>query len=77
MALQLIVLLSSSLLLAVASWHDIDKLLTVTVDNASSNSVTISYLKNVMKDWSTNILSNEHLHVRCCAHIVNLIVCCV
>jgi hypothetical protein len=31
----------------------------------------------VMKDWSTNILSNEHLHVRCCAHIVNLIVCCV
>jgi hypothetical protein len=28
----------------------IDKLLTVTVDNASSNSVTISYLKNVIKD---------------------------
>ena len=53
----------------------INKLLTVTVDNASSNSVTISYLKNVMKDWPTNILSNEHLHVRCCAHIVNLIVC--
>jgi len=52
----------------------IDKLLTVTVDNASSNSVTISYLKNVMKDWPTNILSNEYLHVKCCAHIVNLIV---
>jgi len=28
----------------------IDKLLIVTVDNARSNSVTISYLKNVMKD---------------------------
>jgi hypothetical protein len=28
----------------------IDKLLVVTVDNASSNNVTISYLKNVMKD---------------------------
>jgi hypothetical protein len=28
-----------------------------------------------MKDWPTNILSNEHLHVRCCAYIVNLIVC--
>jgi hypothetical protein len=53
----------------------IDKLLTVTVDNASSNSVTISYLKNVMKDWPTNILSNEHLHVRCYAQIINLIVC--
>jgi hypothetical protein len=28
----------------------IDKILTITIDNASSNSVTISYLKNVMKD---------------------------
>ncbi|KAG5222928.1 zinc finger BED domain-containing protein [Salix suchowensis] len=52
----------------------IDKLFTVTVDNASSNNVTISYLKNVMIDWSSNILLNDHLHVRCCAHIVNLIV---
>jgi hypothetical protein len=51
----------------------IDKVLTVTIDNASSNNVTISFLKNTMKDWSTNILSNKHLHVRYCAHIVNLI----
>jgi hypothetical protein len=42
----------------------------VTVDNASSSSFTISILKNVMKDWPTNILSNEHFHVRCCAYIV-------
>ena len=53
----------------------IDKLLTVIVDNTSSNNVTFSYLKNMMKDWPTNIVSNEHLHVRCCAHIINLIVC--
>jgi len=53
----------------------IDKILTITIDNVSSNSVTISYLKNVMKDWPTNILPNEHLQVRCCAHIVNLILC--
>jgi hypothetical protein len=52
----------------------IDKVLTVTVDNASSYNVTISFLKNMMKDWPPNILSNEHLHVRCCAQIVNLIV---
>ena len=49
--------------------------MTVTLDNVSSNNLTISYLNNVMKDWSTNKLSNKHLHVRCCAHIVNLIVC--
>jgi hypothetical protein len=28
----------------------IDKLLTILIDNASSNNMTISYLKNVMKD---------------------------
>jgi len=49
--------------------------LTITVDNASPNNVTILYLKNIMKDWPTNILLNEHLHVRCCAHIVSFIVC--
>jgi nicotinamide mononucleotide adenylyltransferase len=53
----------------------IDQLLIVTINNLSSNNVSISYLKNVMKDWPTNILSNEYLHVRCCAHIINLIVC--
>jgi len=53
----------------------IDKFFTITVDNASSNNITILFLKNVMKDWLINILLNEHLQVRCCAHIVNLIVC--
>ena len=28
-----------------------------------------------MKDGSTNILSNAYLHVKCYAHIVNLIKC--
>jgi hypothetical protein len=30
--------------------------LTVTINNASSNNMIISYLKNVMKDWLTNSL---------------------
>ena len=51
----------------------IDKNFTVTVDNTSFNNVTILYLKNVVKDWTTVILSNMYLHVRCCTHIVNLI----
>jgi len=53
----------------------IDNILTVTVDNASSNNLTIKYLKRVTSNWATNILSNDFMHVRCCAHIVNLIVC--
>jgi hypothetical protein len=52
-----------------------DKFFTIIVHNASSNNVTILYLKNVMKDGSTNILSNAYLHVKCYAHIVNLIKC--
>jgi len=53
----------------------IDNILTFTVDNASSNNLTIKYLKRVTNNWATNILSNDFMHVRYCAHIVNLIVC--
>jgi len=53
----------------------IHNILTITVDNASSNNLTIKYLKRVISNWATNILSNDFMHVRCCAHIVNLIVC--
>jgi hypothetical protein len=53
----------------------IDNILTVTVDNARSNNLTIKYLKRVTSNWATNILSNDFMHVRCRAHIVNLIIC--
>ncbi|XP_028074562.1 zinc finger BED domain-containing protein RICESLEEPER 2-like [Camellia sinensis] len=53
----------------------IDKLLTITVDNASSNNGVINFLKRWTKDRKNTILEHEFLHVKCCAHIVNLIVC--
>ncbi|KAF7139229.1 hypothetical protein RHSIM_Rhsim07G0226600 [Rhododendron simsii] len=52
----------------------IDKFLTITVDNASSNSLLIAYLERKTKDRKTAILNHEFLHVRCSAHILNLIV---
>lgn len=52
----------------------ISKVFTITVDNASSNDVAISYLKGRMEDWNAHPLKGEHLHVRCCAHILNLVV---
>ncbi|KAI8546962.1 hypothetical protein RHMOL_Rhmol07G0160200 [Rhododendron molle] len=52
----------------------IDKFLTVTVDNASSNNLLIKYLERKTKDRKTTILNHEFLHVRCSAHILNLIV---
>uniref|UniRef100_A0A6N2L0Z0 Uncharacterized protein n=1 Tax=Salix viminalis TaxID=40686 RepID=A0A6N2L0Z0_SALVM len=48
--------------------------IALRVENINSNNVTISYLKNMMANWSFSILSNEHLYVRCCTHVVNLIV---
>ncbi|KAL7254644.1 hypothetical protein ACSBR1_008905 [Camellia fascicularis] len=49
-------------------WN-IDCFFTLTVDNASSNNTTVK------KDWKGTILGHEFLHMRCCAHILNLIVC--
>ncbi|KAK9293198.1 hypothetical protein L1049_021187 [Liquidambar formosana] len=53
----------------------ISKVLTVTVDNASSNNLLIDFLRRKTKNRVGTILQHEFLHVRCCAHILNLIVC--
>ncbi|XP_070023670.1 zinc finger BED domain-containing protein RICESLEEPER 2-like [Nicotiana sylvestris] len=50
------------------------KIFTVTVDNASSNDVTVEKLSDKLDDWGTNSMNGQHLHVRCISHIVNLIV---
>ncbi|XP_072054915.1 zinc finger BED domain-containing protein RICESLEEPER 2-like [Arachis hypogaea] len=55
------------------SWG-ISRVFSITVDNASSNDVALSYLKNRMEDWNSHPLRGEFLHVRCCAHILNLVV---
>ncbi|XP_050262612.1 zinc finger BED domain-containing protein RICESLEEPER 2-like [Quercus robur] len=52
----------------------INGIFTLTVDNASSNGATIKFLENVTKDWEGTVLEHEFLHMRCCAHILNLIV---
>jgi len=52
----------------------IDKVFSITVDNASSNDGAISYIKKRLRSWKTLILEGESLHMRCCAHIINLIV---
>lgn len=54
----------------------VDKIFTVTVDNASSNDNAIKLLKEKLMTWRDDalILGGEFMHVRCCAHILNLIV---
>ncbi|XP_060189294.1 zinc finger BED domain-containing protein RICESLEEPER 2-like [Lycium barbarum] len=55
-------------------YWNLDQIFTVTVDNASSNDVTVRELSKQLNNWETNIMNGKHLHVRCMAHILNLIV---
>ncbi|KAL4619674.1 hypothetical protein ACB092_06G097000 [Castanea dentata] len=52
----------------------IDRLFTITTDNASSNDVAIEYVKKKTKERDSTILGGEFMHMCCCAHILNLIV---
>lgn len=47
---------------------------TITVDNASANDVGVKYMRKRMKNKSHTVLGGEFLHMRCAAHILNLVV---
>lgn len=47
---------------------------TVRLDNAASNDNAIKYLKRRKNSSSNLVLDGELLHVRCCAHNLNLVV---
>ncbi|XP_022152189.1 zinc finger BED domain-containing protein RICESLEEPER 2-like isoform X2 [Momordica charantia] len=51
----------------------IKNILTLTVDNAPSNDTAISYLVDRFKNGL--VLDGNFVNVRCCAHILKLIVC--
>ncbi|KAK2633775.1 hypothetical protein Ddye_028567 [Dipteronia dyeriana] len=54
----------------------IDRVFTITVDNASSNNTVILYMIRKLNSWHADsaILGGKYLHLWCCAHIVNIIV---
>jgi hypothetical protein len=49
-----------------------DKVFTITLDNASNNLSTCDYVRE--NGGSKMLFGGEHLHVCCCAHILNLLV---
>ena len=54
----------------------ITKVFAVTIDNAASNSVALDKVKEFLKEKNDGlVLNGEMFHVRCSAHILNLIVC--
>ncbi|XP_042974692.1 zinc finger BED domain-containing protein RICESLEEPER 2-like [Carya illinoinensis] len=56
------------------SWGIENKISSITVDNASSNDVAIRILKNDFRLKKTLSVSGQLFHVRCYAHITNLLV---
>ncbi|XP_024032219.1 zinc finger BED domain-containing protein RICESLEEPER 2-like [Morus notabilis] len=52
----------------------LEKVFTVTVDNAAANDSALSYFKRRVNGWKGAVLDGEFLHQHCVAHIVNLIV---
>ena len=55
-------------------WGIEDKVWSVTVDNAAYNDVAIRLLKDNLSYKSEMPLHGKLFHVRCCAHILNLLV---
>ncbi|GJT90850.1 copia protein [Tanacetum coccineum] len=47
--------------------------LSILVDNASSNDTAIGFMKMIFEKNHDCLLSGEWLHIRCAAHVVNLI----
>ncbi|CAN1853526.1 Zinc finger BED domain-containing protein RICESLEEPER 2 [Linum perenne] len=55
-------------------WN-LTNLMSVTVDNASANDTAIRCLKDKQINvWGTGLLEGKYMHMRCIAHITNLIV---
>ncbi|XP_019163455.1 PREDICTED: zinc finger BED domain-containing protein RICESLEEPER 1-like [Ipomoea nil] len=47
---------------------------SVTVDNASSNDTAMGFLKKKLVSWGSSTTREKYLHMRCIAHILNLVV---
>ncbi|KAK8614480.1 hypothetical protein V6N13_068280 [Hibiscus sabdariffa] len=52
----------------------IERVFTITVDNASANGVGIAYLRKKLSHRNTCVANGKYMHMRCVAHIINLIV---
>ncbi|KAL4605074.1 hypothetical protein ACB092_09G002400 [Castanea dentata] len=55
-------------------WGVENKIFCVTLDNASSNDVSIDMLRTQLINKKALVCNGEFFHLRCCAHILNLVV---
>ena len=58
----------------VAAWNIEEKIISITLDNASNNDKAIRNLKAKFTARGSYWFVAKYFHVRCCAHIINLVV---
>ncbi|KAL2901582.1 Zinc finger BED domain-containing protein RICESLEEPER 2 [Bienertia sinuspersici] len=53
----------------------ITRVMTITVDNASSNDVGVEYVRKRLQRWKDGtVLNGKFVHMRCASHVLNLTV---
>lgn len=52
----------------------LEKAFSITVDNPSADDGAVSYMRRAMNDARTSIAEGQYIHMRCAAHVINLIV---
>nr|KAJ0213884.1 hypothetical protein LSAT_V11C400220640 [Lactuca sativa] len=57
-----------------SDWGIDKKLFTITLDNASSNDTFVNLLKGQLCNEGALRSDGDYFHVRCCAHVLNLVV---
>ncbi|TYI63167.1 hypothetical protein E1A91_D09G000900v1 [Gossypium mustelinum] len=66
--------IADELVLCLSQWGIDKKIFSITLDNASYNGVMVSCLKNRFRANRAILCDGAFFQVRCCAHILNLIV---
>jgi hypothetical protein len=51
-----------------------NKICSITLDNASSNDVSVDMLRTQLNIKKALVCQGDLFHLRCCAHVLNLIV---
>ncbi|CAN1355229.1 Zinc finger BED domain-containing protein RICESLEEPER 1 [Linum perenne] len=52
----------------------IKNIMCIATDNASANDTAIIHMRHKLKLWGSDFLDSKYLHIRCLAHVVNLVV---
>ncbi|KAM0027898.1 putative ribonuclease H-like superfamily [Helianthus debilis subsp. tardiflorus] len=66
--------ISDAILECLIKWGIQDKIGTITLDNASNNDRAAAILRNTFQGKGSLHFEGLFFHVRCCAHILNLVV---